>query len=274
MFSTSMICLAFLAGCMGTLLGGTFSFITYGVLGALGVAASFSGVDMTWYNTVAMGVFFVPAVMFNAAVLATPVAALRYDIKGHEIVKSLALTHDFLIVLVGGIGGVIGYTCLTLIGKLGINCDQGALTIVITGIIYRLIFNRGQKYSRDGLRLVKRGGLPFWGYEIVLGVVIAAVAAYFVEITGNVSIGFYMSAIVLLLQFIDPYVPCTHQISMVAGYAMGATHSFAIAIVFGVIAELINTIFGLVLNNDNGTHIDPPAVAIATCSLIIFALFG
>ena len=39
------------------------------------------------------------------------------------------------------------------------------------------------------------------------------------------------------------------------------------------VPPLIGLIFGMVLNTDCGTHIDPPAVAIATCSFILFTLF-
>ena len=53
---------------------------------------------------------------------------------------------------------------------------------------------------------------------------------------------------------------------------MAQTGNIIIAVVFGVIAHFIGLILACAYT-DCGTHIDPPAVAIATCSLIIFTLF-
>ena len=82
-----------------------------------------------------------------------------------------------------------------------------------------------------------------------------------------------ISALTLIFALSDPAFPATHHTTLVVGYAMAQTGNILIAVIFGVIAHFIGLIFGMVLNTDCGTHIDPPAVAIATCSFILFTLF-
>ena len=91
--------------------------------------------------------------------------------------------------------------------------------------------------------------------------------AYFAKETGLYTIGFSISALSLIFALNDPAFPATHHTTLVAGYAIAQTGNIliAVAIVFGVIAHFIGLLFG--------THVDPPAVAIAICSLILFTLF-
>lgn len=72
---------------------------------------------------------------------------------------------------------------------------------------------------------------------------------------------------------IDTTFPATHHTTLVAGYAIAQAGNILIAIAFGVIAHFVGLLFGMVFNTDCGTHVDPPAVAIAICSLILFTLF-
>lgn len=99
--------------------------------------------------------------------------------------------------------------------------------------------------------------------------------AYFAKETGLYTIGFSISALSLIFALNDSAFPATHHTTLVAGYAIAQTGNIliAVAIVFGVIAHFIGLLFGMVFNTDCGTHVDPPAVAIAICSLILFTLF-
>ena len=60
---------------------------------------------------------------------------------------------------------------------------------------------------------------------------------------------------------------------MVAALAAAASGSILPAVLFGCLAHIIFTLFGGWLNMGCGTHIDPPAVAILTCSLLISLIF-
>lgn len=95
--------------------------------------------------------------------------------------------------------------------------------------------------------------------------------AYFAKKTGLYTIGFSISALSLIFALNDPAFLATHHTTLVAGYAIAQTGNILIA--FGVIAHFIGLLFGMVFNTDCGTHVDPPAVAIAICSLILFTLF-
>lgn len=77
----------------------------------------------------------------------------------------------------------------------------------------------------------------------------------------------------LIFSLNDLAFPPTYHTTLVVGYANAQTGNILIGIIFSILAHFISLIFGMVLNTDCGTHIDPPAVAIATCSLFIFTLF-
>ncbi len=267
-----MICLAFVSGCIGTLIGGTQCFIIYGILGMFYSAFLALGVDTTWFNQYIMSFFFLPAVIFNATVPATAYAARKYDIKGYNIARSLAFTKDPIVILIGGLGGVCGYLLFTLATQLKLPMDLGAFSVIILGVVTRLLFNKGNQYNRMGVNHVRYMPIKSWGYEILIAVMISIATAFFVKETNNVNIGFYISAALLLFQFFDNSFPTTHQISMVAGYAI-LRSNIIVAVIFGVIAHIIFLVFAEILNSDCGTHIDPPAIAIGLCSLILFIFF-
>lgn len=84
---------------------------------------------------------------------------------------------------------------------------------------------------------------------------------------------YYWFLLSLIFALNDPAFPATHHTTLVAGYAIAQTGNILIAIAFGVIAHFVGLLFGMVFNTDCGTHVDPPAVAIAICSLILFTLF-
>ena len=102
---------------------------------------------------------------------------------------------------------------------------------------------------------------------------VSTVMAYFAKETGLYTIGFSISALLLIFALNDPAFPATHHTTLVAGYAIAQTGNILIAVAFGGIAYCIGLLFGMALNTDCGTHVDPPAVAITICSLILFTLF-
>ena len=110
-------------------------------------------------------------------------------------------------------------------------------------------------------------------FNAIMAAVIAVVTAYFVQLSGIVSIGFSVSALTILFLFIDPGFPATHQITIIAGYAIMATGNFALAAAFGVLAQMIFMVSNKIINTNVHTHQDGPAMAIWICSLLIFVLF-
>lgn len=271
-FLTQVI-LAFCAGAVGTVIGGMEAFIVYGVIALIGFILSVCGVDVATYNTYVANLFFLPAVMFSATVPATGYAAKHYDIQSWEIDRSLAFAHDPMTFLIGGFTGVCGFLLFTFAVYAGIPMDQGSFSVVTVALLSRLIFPRPQIINKDALRVINDG--QRWGFLALMTIVIAIPTAFFVQLTGNASIGFIFSAISLLLQLFPKTrdFPTTHQITMVTGYAMLASGNIGIAVLFALLAELIFTLFADFFNMGCGTHIDPPAVSIGLCSLIIFLIF-
>lgn len=62
--------------------------------------------------------------------------------------------------------------------------------------------------------------------------------------------------------------------TMTAGYAIVLSGgNLLVAIVAGIVAQVIFTLFGAFFNMGCGSHIDPPAVAIGLCSLVLYMIF-
>ena len=257
MFSLSSIILAFFAGILGTLIGGTQTFICTGFVGLLVIIFNHCGIDTTFLNEVISNNLFLPCIIFNAAGLATAYAGTKHDIRGVETSRSLAFTHDPYVLLVGALGGILGYLIFDFENYFGFPVDTGAVSVVLVGVLGRLLFNKENTYNQKNLDFLKNASVSFWLFQLLIGLAVSTVMAYFAKETG----------------LNDPAFPATHHTTLVAGYAIAQTGNIAIAVLFGVIAHFIGVLFGMVFNTDCGTHVDPPAVAIAICSLILFTLF-
>ena len=101
MFLLSSIILAFFAGILGTLIGGTQTFICTGFVGLLVIIFNHCGIDTTFLNEVISNNLFLLCIIFNAAGLATAYAATKHDIRGVETSRLLAFTNDPYVLLVG-----------------------------------------------------------------------------------------------------------------------------------------------------------------------------
>ena len=270
--SLTTTAIAALAGMCGTLIGGMETFIMYGAVVIVQCIMTACGADTTAYTTWLVNLFFLPACIFNGTVGATGYAAKKYDIGAWQIERSLAFTHDPLVLLVGAVTAVFGYVLCALITNTGFGVDAGSVSVVVTGILCRLCFPGQQRINKDAFRALNDG--KKWIYDICVAAVCAASAALLVEMTGFMSIGFAISAFLLLFQLSDKSVPSTHHITMTAGYAIVLSGgNLLVAILAGIVAQVIFTLFGAFYNMGCGSHIDPPAVAIGLCSLLLYMIF-
>ena len=216
---------------------------------------------------------FLPCIIFNAAGLATAYAGTKHNIRGVETSRSLAFTNDPKVLLVGALGGVLGYLIFAFENYFSFPVDTGAVSVILVGVLGRILFNQEDTYNKKNLDFLEKASPSFWGFQFLIGLAVSTVMAYFAKETGLYTIGFSISALTLIFALSDPAFPATHHTTLVVGYAMAQTGNILIAVIFGIIAHFIGLIFGMVFNTNCGTHIDPPAVAIASCSLIIFTLF-
>lgn len=271
--SLSMAILAFFAGILGCCLGGTQTFVCTGFVGIIVSIISLLGYQAQFLNDVILNVLFLPCIIFNGAAVATAYAALHHDIRGVQTDRSLLFTKDYKVFLCGGICGLIGYLLFSFFSYLAIPMDIGALVVVGVEVIGRLLFNQEQWINKKGFAPSPRATIHLAVFQIIFAIIISFITIILVKWTGLVAIGFYISAFSLIFALKYPQFPATHHISMVVGYAFVQTGQIGLAILFGVLAHMLFTVFGIVFNVDCGTHIDPPAVAIGTFSLIIFTLF-
>ena len=148
MFSLSSIILAFFAGILGTLIGGTQTFICTGFVGLLVIIFNHCGIDTTFLNEVISNNLFLPCIIFNAAGLATAYAGTKHDIRGVETSRSLAFTNDPYVLLVGALGGILGYLIFDFENYFGFPVDTGAVSVILVGVLGRLLFNKENTYNK------------------------------------------------------------------------------------------------------------------------------
>ncbi len=266
-----MILLTLLAGACGALIGGTQTFIITGFLGVLLHVIEFAGVDVTFYLNYVLNLFFMPCVIFNGACVATAYAANHYDIKGYHTNRSLTFTNDIKVVLMGSLGGLLGYGLYTIANMIPV--DAGAVSVLTVGILCRFLLFKGERINKDRLNHLKTFPIKEISFQIVIGIIISLAMSYFALETKLCTIGFSISALTLIFGLSDPHFPATHHTTLVAGYAVMQTGNILMGVIFGLISHMINYVFCEVFNTDCGTHIDGPAIAIAICSFVLFVFF-
>ncbi|MCD7948769.1 MAG: hypothetical protein LUG12_00720 [Erysipelotrichaceae bacterium] len=273
MFDGLLLIISFLAGMAGTWIGGTQAFICTGLIGILSTVLAAAGVSTGFLDTYVLNGFFLPCIIFNGACVATAYAAKHYDIRGFETGRTLAFTMDTGVLLVGGCAGLLGYVIYALVVYSGISIDQGAVSVITVGVLGRLLLNQEQNINKANIHHLMNSSINFWTYQILFGIGTALAMSIFAKETGLYTIGFSISAMSLVFCYFDPTFPATHHITLVAGYAIMQTGNILVGTVFGLLAHLTCQIFGYIFNTECGTHIDPPAVAIALYSFIIFMFF-
>lgn len=273
MIQFEMLLLALLAGGAGALIGGTQTFIITGFVGILSYVLDACGVDVVFFNDMVLNTYFLPCIIFNGAVVATAYSAKYYDIRGVHTARSLAFTKDVRVILMGCLGGVAGYVVYAFLNAIGLPADTGAFSVLTIGLITRMLFNQEQKINTANLNYLKTFPVKEITFQLLMGLVVSAAMAYFALESQLYTIGFSISALSLIFGLTDSAFPSTHHTTLVTGYAIMQTHNLWIGIVFGVIAHMMSYIFGEIFNTDCGTHLDPPAVPIALCSLVLFLFF-
>lgn len=140
--------ISFFACILGTLIGGTQTFICTGFVGLLVIIFNHCGIDTTFLNEVISNNLFLPCIIFNAAGLATAYTGTKHDIRGVETSRSLAFTNDPYVLLVGALGGILGYLIFDFENYFGFPVDTGAVSVILVGVLGRLLFNKENTYNK------------------------------------------------------------------------------------------------------------------------------
>lgn len=271
--------LSFLLGVIGSILGGTQAFIGVGFAGIMVFVLKAAGMESTFLTDMLLGKVLLPCIVFNAATVSSAYAAHRgYAIKGWDVSHSLLFTHDPLVFLVSGIGGLAGYLAYAAASVLGIPADAGAISILVVGFATRFLFGKGHWLNHNANEYYCTQGVRYWVFQIICSISVCGVTAVVLEQAGSAyyTIGLYISALLLLLQTVDRdslTYPTTHHMTLTVGYGLMATGNIAVAILFGVASNILYLLFARYFNEGCDTHIDPPSVAILVCSLILFTAF-
>lgn len=273
MFDLLTAFIAFCAGILGSIIGGTQTFIITGFVGIIVFCLQTIGIETTFINDVVLNTVLLPCIIFNGAGFATAYAALHHPIRGVDTGRSLTAFADPAVLLAGGIGGVGGYLIYAFENYFSFPVDTGAVSVFLIGVLGRILFNQEQNYNQLGINFLKKPQIKFWSFQLIMTIAISFVCAYLVKETGLYTIGFSISAMSLIFALNDPAFPATHHITIVVGYAIMQTGNIFIAVIFGILSQIIFIVFGMIFNTDCGTHIDPPAVSIALLSFILFTLF-
>lgn len=276
MISLTMVLAAFCGGVFGSAIGALPAFIFVGFTGIVGVAVQLAGGPPTILNDVAFGNLFGPHISFGPAVAATAFAASRRKKihSGLDIVVPLIKTNDISVLLVGGLFGIMGYILNTYFSAIKLPTDTIALTVIIIGVIARLIFgSTGLTGSFDKVSGEKRKFISnpnMFAFNGLIAFAIAFGVANVVHATQISVIGFAISALSLVFLQMGFAFPVTHHITMTTGYATMASGNIYVGALFGLLAYIVEDIICKTINSYCDTHIDPPAAAIFICAFIIF----
>ncbi|MDI9590952.1 MAG: hypothetical protein QM302_07960 [Acidobacteriota bacterium] len=279
MFSASTALLAFLVGIVGSIFGGTQTFIVTGFVGLFVYALKAVGIESEFLSETLMNTVFLPAIIFNAAAVSTAYAARHHDIEGWDITHSLLFTHDPVVPLLAGLGGVAGYLVFAFARGLGLPIDQGSVSVILIGVLTRALLGHGHWVNPNATAYYQNEGPRYWAFQFVNALGVCGLTALVLQQVDPsfYNIVFNVSAALILLSIFDRQgrtYPTTHHETLVVAYAMAATGAnVVLSVAFGMLSNLIYLLFARYFNENCDTHIDPPAVAIAICSLVLFTCF-
>ncbi len=222
---------------------------------------------------------------------------------GKNILYAFGTKPDIL--AVGAVFGAVGMLITQVMNGVGFPTDNIALSVVATAFLARIVFdypivgkvagsnildmspfeNGEKRVATDGgtetSRLATEPWLPHqykWSGIIAIGLVGGILGGYIWLETESIFLGYAISAISLLfLNLGVEKIPVTHHITLLGAVgailAMPAIGSEPVALLaagaFGAISGLLAEVTQRMFYSHSGTHVDPPAMAIA---IFMFAL--
>jgi hypothetical protein len=225
---------------------------------------------------------------------------------GKDITYAFGTKPDIL--AVGAVFGVLGLLITQVAGGIGVPTDGIALSVVLTALLARVAFGyplvgraAGEglldmsPFERDEKRTMTDGGtemirpatepwLPHqyeWSGVTAIGLVGGILGGFIWIQTGSIFLGYAISAMSLLfLNLGVEKIPVTHHITLIG--AVGAVVAtpligydpavVLVAGVFGAISGLLGELTQRLLYAHSGTHVDPPAMAIAIVMVVVGVL--
>jgi hypothetical protein len=286
---------AICGGAFGAAIGALPAFIMCGIIGLFGVASGISGADFNWHGILTFGPFFGPHIAFAGGAAATAYAKkMGYLDSGRDIVAALMGLKKPQVILVGGIFGGLGYLIQT--GAAAVftkgQFDTVAFTVVAVALISKVVFGNGLLGPlTDEAKARGRfayGGENVWlpwqetmAEKVVIAIAAGGLSAFVTHMmllnpatAGQAPyVGFLVSATLLLFLQYGTTIPVTHHLTLCAAYGVlfsggDILWGIAIAVIAAQLADIGARLF--LIHGD--THVDPPAFAIFTGSLVAYLL--
>jgi hypothetical protein len=281
MIDWSLLPVAFAGGALGAALGASAAFIFTGIFVLIGVAVAAGGGGKEFIGNVAFGPLLGPHISFAGGVAAAAFAARAgHHETGRDLGRGLAGVNRPDVLLVGGVFGAIGFLMQAAIAAtaLGPLTDSIALTVFLSAVVVRLVFG---KTGLFGNRSQPGEWVAFqrdWPQVVALGAILGLSSAFLAKVIGvdkggDVA-GFGFAATGLLFLHTGTTVPVWHHIALPAaiGFSVTGGNLYAGAGA-GIAGAVLGELYARVFLNHGDTHIDPPAAAIATMTLILKLLF-
>lgn len=282
------LAVAFAGGVFGASIGGVAAFAACGLLALLSVAIRLAGGDPGVAATLTWGPFLGPQAAFVGAVGAAAFAASRGLLdSGRDVVTPLAARGSATILLAGGAWGVAGQALFEAaragaggLGPRGVSMgpDAMAVAVALATLAVRAVHG-GELLSRPpagGSRLrpaPEDRWLPWQsrpGQILVLALGVAAPAAWIGRTLPAASgIVFALSATSLLLFVAGRHPPVTLHMALAAESAVALWGGWLVPLVAAAVCGLLAELFARLWLVSGDTHVDPPAWAIATTSLLL-----
>jgi len=266
---------------LGAALGASAAFIFTGIFVLIGVAIAAGGGGKEFIGGVAFGPLLGPHISFAGGVAAAAFAAKAgRHATGRDLGRGLAGLGRPDVLVVGGVFGVIGFLMQAAIAAspAGTWTDTVALTVFLSAVLVRLVFG---KTGLMGDRTQPGEWVTFqrdWPQVVALGAVLGLSSAFLVRVIGadkggDVA-GFGFAATGLLFLHTGTTVPVWHHIALPAAIAYtGSGGNLYAGAAAGVAGAVLGELYARAFLNHGDTHIDPPAAAIATMTVVLKLLF-
>ncbi len=270
--SIEILLASFGAGVLGAVLGGLPIFIMTGFIVLAGLSGGLLAGATGWgiVDTIGFGIFLGPHTTFASGVAAAVYAKKKGHLETGDITIPLIKFNDVTVLIVGGIFGVLGYIMNYAFVSISLPTDTIALTVVLTAMIARLAFS--DKGLIPSLKTGNKNYIPkgeSLKISILMGIAIGTLSAYYAINTGDVVLGWALSAVGLIFVQMGSGGMAFHHIAIVSAVAGVTSGNIYIGILFGVLSSLGADILGNIFNIDGDSHIDPPAMAIFILTTII-----
>lgn len=283
------ILIAFGGGIFGAAIGALAAFEFVGLLVIAMTVAQITTGSATDFIDFPFGMFGPHTGGFAAGVAATAWAAKKGKLaSGRDITAGLSGLGAYDVLLVGGVFGALGYVIAWGLNQFALPSgsawtDTVALTVVISGIITRLVFGKTGLLGKPdaGIRRCyppqDKCWMPYHSripQLSVLGLGIGLLAGYLGMKfgTNGALLAFGISASSLIFLHFNTQVPVSHHIALPAALAAVASHSLLWAALTGIICALIGELVSRLFLIHGDTHIDPPAMTIALMTSVINVL--